>query len=41
MQQLKDKYWVLHLSIKYFLQGDDWYYAQLYAKRLVYGFKKK
>lgn len=27
------------LSVKYWLQGDDWGYATWYAGRLVYGFK--
>lgn len=28
------------LAIKYWLQGDDWDDAVIFAKRIVYGFKK-
>lgn len=28
------------LSIKYWLQGDEWAEAQAFAERLVYGFKE-
>jgi len=40
MNKIKDYFWIYALSIKYYLQGDDWYYANLYAKRLVLGFIK-
>ena len=39
MNRAKDYLWVYLLAVKYYLQGDDWNYATLYAKRLVLGFK--
>jgi len=30
---------VILLSVKYWLQGDDWKFAYSYAKAIIYGFK--
>jgi len=30
---------VILLSVKYWLQGDDWNFAYSYAKAIIYGFK--
>ena len=36
---MKNKIAILFLSIKYWLQGDDWVIAVKYAKFIVEGFK--
>jgi len=32
---------ILYLTIKYWLQGDDWKFALEYATSIVKGFKRK
>jgi len=32
-------FWILYLTIKYWLAGDDWKFAKEYAERIVRGFK--